>query len=113
MIQIVEIPLKPLSINQAFQGQRYKTPECKHYEECLWYLLPKKTIIKGKIHILYRFFLKNHARMDIDNLVKVLQDMIVKKGYIEDDRLIYRMVVEKVPSKSDKIQIEIKEFDFN
>lgn len=110
---MIEIPIKPLSINQAFQGRRYKTAECKHYEECLWYLLPKKEKVRGKIHITYRFFLKNHKMMDIDNLVKVLQDMIVKKGYIEDDRLIYRMVVEKVPSKSDRIQIEIKSFDFN
>lgn len=51
--------------------------------------------------------------MDIDNLVKILQDVIVKKGYIEDDRLIYRMTVEKIPSKVDRIQIDIKSFDFN
>lgn len=110
---MIEIPLKPLSVNRAFRGRHFKTEECKHYEECLWYLLPKQKKVLGKVHVLYRFFLKNHKMMDIDNLVKVLQDVIVKKGYIEDDRLVYRMVVEKVPSLSDRIQIEIKSFDFN
>lgn len=110
---MIEIPLKPLSVNKAFKGKRYKTNECKHYEECLWYLLPRENKIRGKVHITYRFFLKNHKMMDIDNLVKVLQDILVKKGYIDDDRFIYRMVVEKIPSLVDKIQIEIKPFDFN
>lgn len=110
---MIDIRLKPLSVNKAFKGRRFKTEECKHYEKCLFYLLPKKEKIRGKIHISYHFFLKNHKMMDIDNLVKILQDVIVKKGYIEDDRLIYRMTVEKIPSKVDRIQIDIKSFDFN
>lgn len=110
---MIEIQIKPLSINKAFKGKRFKTNDCKHYEECLFYLLPKREMIKGKIHISYKFFLKNHKMIDIDNLVKVLQDILVKKRYIEDDRMIYRMVVEKHPSLINKIQIDIKSFDFN
>lgn len=111
---MIEIHAKPLSINKAFQGRRFKTPECKQYEDLLWYLLPKREMIKGMVRIDYRFFLTNHKMQDSDNLIKVLQDMLVKKGYIEDDRLIYYHTVAKIPSKGvNKIQIEIKSYSFN
>ena len=102
--------LKPISVNEAFQGRRFKTKECKHWERCFWQMLPQKGKVMGKVQVVYRFFLKNHASLDFDNLIKIMQDMMVKKGYIEDDRKIYRALIEKIPCKAyDKIEIEIKE----
>jgi len=108
---MIEIPLKPLSVNRAFRGRHFKTGECKQYEEDLWILLPKRKIIEGKVKIEYTFFLKNHKMSDLDNQIKVLQDILVKKGYIEDDRKIYCMVVKKIAAKEDKIQIEITPYE--
>lgn len=70
-------------------------------------LLPVREKVVGRVGIVYRFFLVNHSRTDWDNLVKITQDIIVKKGYIEDDRKIYKAEVEKIPSKKDAIEIEI------
>lgn len=106
----VDVPLRPISVNESFQGRRFKTKECKHWERCFMQMLPKKEMIRGKVSVVYRFFLKNHASIDYDNLLKIMQDNIVKKGYIEDDRRIYRALIEKVPCKHyDKIEIQINE----
>ena len=105
----VEIPIKPISVNQAFQGRRFNTPEKKAFEQQVDLLLPPKEMIKGKISIHYKFYLKNHSRIDYDNCLKVVQDCLVTKGYFEDDRKIYKALIEKIESKEDKIVIEIKE----
>lgn len=104
-----EVHLEPFSVNKAFQGRRFKTKECKHWEACFQQLLPKKTMVRGKVSVRYRFFLKNHAMVDFDNLIKIMQDNLVKCGYIEDDRKIYKAHVEKVPCRYNKIEIEINE----
>jgi len=103
----IKIPLKPLTINKAFQGRRYKTQEAKQYEKDLWHLTKAQPIIAGEVAISYTFYLKNHKRTDIDNLIKLLQDFLVSRAYIEDDRKIYRMTVEKIPAVMDRIEIEI------
>lgn len=108
----VEVMMEPYSINKAFQGRRFKTRECKHWERAFQYSLPKKEMIRGKVSVIYRFFLKNHSMIDFDNLIKVMQDNIVKKGYIEDDRKIYRALIEKIPCKHyNKTEIEIHEMN--
>lgn len=107
----VSVQIKPMSINAAFKGRRFKTPECEDYESDLWSLLPREEKVTGKVEIVYRFFLVNHSRTDYDNMIKVTQDIIVKKGYIEDDRKIYRATIEKIPSKEDRIEIEIYPLD--
>ena len=103
----VSVPIKAMSVNDAFQGRRFKTPECKQYEEDLWMLLPRMEKVMGRVRIVYRFFLVNHALTDFDNLIKITQDILVKKGYIEDDRKIYDAHIQKIPSKEDSIEIEI------
>lgn len=98
---------KPLSINDAFQGRRFKTKEYKAYEERLLYQLPKRERLTGPIKVKYLFFLRNHKLTDCDNLIKPLQDILQKAGYFENDRNIYEFQVLKIPSSEDKIEIEI------
>lgn len=115
MIQ-VQIPLRALSVNKAFQGRRFKTPECNAYCQDFVRIAPRREIIKGIVEIEYRFFVKNHKLADWDNLVKITQDLLVKKnlGYIEDDRKIYKATVYKIPVKKEcdeKIEIKILKLD--
>jgi len=105
----INIPIKPLSINAAFQGRRFKTRKCKQYEKDVFIHLPKGVMIEGYISIMYEFYLKNFKMTDADNLVKVLQDCIVKQGIIEDDRKIVDYAIYKYPSSIDRIEIFIKE----
>lgn len=104
------IQILPISINKAFRGRRFKTQECKNWERDFQYLLQRKKIIKGKVGIIYRFFLHNDKTTDYDNLIKVLQDNLVKAEYIEDDRKIYQVYIEKYPIQKnlpDEIEIQI------
>lgn len=107
----ITIPLKPLSVNSAFQGRRFKTKLYKDFENDFLYLAPKRKMIKGDIEIEYKFYLKNCKMIDYDNCIKLTQDLIVKCGWIEDDRKIYKATIYKIPSKEDRIEIKIKKLN--
>src|SRR3990167_9805919 len=104
----LKVDVKAISINKAFQGQRFKTKECKEYEKELLYQLPKKPMIEGEIEIWFDFFLINYARTDISNLIKVTEDLLVKRGYFEDDRKIVKMHISKEKREKDMMTIKIK-----
>lgn len=105
-----EIKVKPLSVNQCWEGRRFKTRVYDDYiKECL-YSLPKKSQIKAKrVAIEITLYLKNAERSDTDNFLKPILDIIVKKGWILDDRYVYKITAEKVKSKQEKISIKITE----
>ncbi len=103
------IPLKPLSINIAWQGQRFKTKDYKQYENDFYKVVSRaKKPLTGNISVKYVFFLKNCSRTDVDNLIKPTQDLLVKRGYIEDDRKIVHIDARKIKSMTDYIHIEIE-----
>jgi len=106
----IEIPLRPVSVNEAWQGRRFKTEIYKIFCEQFYLIAPKKKMIKGIVQIEYRFYMKNHKMADYDNVIKTTQDMLVKCGYIEDDRKIYKATQYKIPSEEDKIEVEIKKY---
>jgi len=103
----LSIPVRPLTINRAFQGRRFKTKDYKQYEWDLSRFLKGKKI-KGMVEIRYKFYLKYFATTDVSNLIKLLEDCIVKAGLIDDDRKVKKFHAEKFKSKEDKIEINIK-----
>ena len=106
----MRIELKPVSINEAFRGRRFKTKECKDFEDDFMILAPKRRMIKGEIEVEYKFYLKNHGKADYDNYIKIVQDLIVKCGYIEDDRKIYKATIYKIPSDKNYIEFKINKY---
>lgn len=105
-----EIEIKPLSINQAWQGRRYKTKLYDDYIKELLYLLPQKAQIKAKkVAVEITLYLKNAERNDTDNFIKPLLDIIVKRGWIIDDRYIYKLIATKVKSNQNKVSMKIYE----
>ena len=92
------IRVRPLSVNRAWQGRRFKTPECSAYNQAVAESLAKqhlKPVISSWYEIHYQFWIKNFARTDCDNLVKTLQDCIVRARLISDDAKIKKFTVEK------------------
>ena len=86
-----KLRLKPLSVNKAFQGKRFKTKEYKQFERDMLLMLPKvKVDFKGdlKVKIDYGFSSK---LSDIDNPNKMVLDVLCKK-YGFDDRQIYELI---------------------
>lgn len=104
----VKLNIKPISVNAAFQGRRFKTVECMRYEDELWYALPQKAMVMGEVEIWFEIYLVNYARTDISNLIKVTEDILVKKGYIEDDRKVKVMHISKIKSHVNLMTITIK-----
>ena len=107
----IRYDISPLSINSAWRGRRWKTPEYEAYETELLYKLPKKKMITGPVKVHYKFFVKNYGGRDTSNMIKLLEDILVKQGYIEDDRKVIRVSAEKIRSKEESFEVEIIAID--
>ncbi len=105
------IPIKPLSVNEAWKGRRFRTDEYKKYARDCGLLLPPKVFIpEGKLQIVYEFYLSNE-KADYDNPIKPIQDIICAKYGINDHR-IYRAIIEKiiVPKSQEKTLFRFEEY---
>ena len=109
----VLVSLQPLSVNKAWQGRRFKTNIYKSYEREAFIILPRKEMVKGDVEVFYEFGLKksSYAISDVGNLEKCLSDILVKKGYIEDDRKIIALHLTKVVSSEYYVKVDIKNYE--
>jgi Holliday junction resolvase RusA-like endonuclease len=108
---MIKLNIKPLSINAAFQGKRFKTPLYKAYETKMLLMLPKSIgKIPDQIEVNITFGFSNKAS-DIDNCVKLFLDLLQKK-YRFNDSQIYRLNIHKVLTDKglDFIEFEIKKY---
>lgn len=107
---MIEIPIKPLSVNEAFKGKRFKTQKYDSFIQSMLFLLPKINVPKAPFHIDVVFGYSSRLS-DIDNGLKSLLDCLVKK-YGFDDRDVYSMHVKKeiVPKGKEFIKFKINEY---
>jgi hypothetical protein len=98
--------IKPLSVNDCWQGKRFKTSKYKSYEQELLLTLPKINLPKPPFEIYFEFGFSN-VMSDWDNPVKPLQDILQKK-YGFNDKDIYRAVVNKVMVKKGEEYFKVK-----
>lgn len=89
------IQIKPLSVNNARQGKRFKTQDYTDYQNELLVRMPVDEPIppQGPYAVFYEFWFSNPLS-DRDNPVKPLQDVLQKK-YKFNDKDIWLAVVEK------------------
>ena len=103
-----KINIKPISVNDCWQGRRFKTPEYKQFERDCLLLLPKKNIPKDcRLFVWLEFGLSN-SNNDCDNNIKPILDILQKKYTFNDNR-IYRLIVDKkiVKKGNEYIEFEI------
>jgi Holliday junction resolvase RusA-like endonuclease len=98
------IRVKPLTINKAFCGRRFKTSAALRYDKEVTEAIQRdnkgvQAITSDWYEVKYQFFLKNYSMSDYDNLIKQTQDLLVKTGFIKDDRRIKKATIEKFKSK--------------
>jgi Holliday junction resolvase RusA-like endonuclease len=89
------IKIKPLSVNEAFKGRKFRTAKYdKFISDCLLQL-PKSIDFNENqnIKLAIEFGFSSSAS-DIDNCLKTFIDCLVKK-YKVDDRYIYELHVFK------------------
>ena len=104
---MIEVKTKPLSVNRAWQGKRFKTVEYKNYEVGVNWMLPNIELPEPPFKVNYEFGFSNKAS-DLDNPVKPITDILQKK-YGFNDRDIYELNVKKkiVKKGSEYIKFEI------
>jgi len=87
------VNIKTLSINEAFQGKRFKTPLYKKYEEIVLIMLPKIKMPNPPFKLTIEIGFSNKLA-DIDNPLKPILDILQKK-YGINDRDVYELRVKK------------------
>lgn len=91
---MVHLDIKPLSLNNAYRGRRFTTPELKRYKEDITKMLPKMDVPTGALAARYVFGVSSKS-IDGDNLIKCLQDALAE-CYGFNDKRIYHWDVTKV-----------------
>lgn len=103
-----QINIKPLSVNEAFKGKRFRTEKYDLFIRNMLLLLPKSILIPDasniKLAIEFGFSSKSS---DIDNCCKSFIDCLVKK-YSFDDRHIYELHILKVIVKKGEEYIKFR-----
>lgn len=102
----IRIDMKPLSVNDAWQGRRFKSDKYEAYEMEMLYRLPPGRLPKPPYCVFYYFGLSNR-QADYDNPIKPVQDILQKK-YGFNDNEIYEAHIFKKIVKRGKEYIRIR-----
>ena len=107
----MRIPIKPLSVNRAWQGRRFKTTAYKNYERDVLMLLKPMEVPEGDLSIALVFGFSNQL-CDFDNPVKPFVDCLQKK-YKFNDRAIRKaeISVELVKKGEEFIEFNIESLE--
>lgn len=90
---MIRLNIKPLSVNNCWQGKRFKTPAYTAYEKQLLLMLKPMKLPDAPYRLKLRFGFSNKAS-DIDNPVKPILD-ILQKRYKFNDKEVYELISEK------------------
>jgi Holliday junction resolvase RusA-like endonuclease len=101
------LEIKPLSVNEAWQGRRFKSDKYKKFQRDVLLLLPKtKESFSGMLRI-DLFFGFSNVLSDLDNPIKMTLDILQKK-YGFNDKNIFELNVRKCKTEKGKEFISIQ-----
>ena len=104
------VNIKPLSVNQAWQGKRFKTPAYKVFERDVLRILPPLSVPDGLLCLRLEF---GHSSKlsDIDNGIKPFLDCLQKKYGFNDNKVKLMIVAvnNDVKKGSEYIKFSIDE----
>lgn len=95
---MIKIQIKPLSVNSAWAGKRFKTPEYKKYENDVLLLLPKIKLPEPPFTVNIEYGFSSNGS-DIDNPTKMLLDIMQKKYKFNDSKIHELHLVKKIVPK--------------
>lgn len=102
----MRLNIKPMSVNQAWKGQKFKTDLYLKYERNVLLMLPNVKAIEPPFRFDFIIGFSN-KNSDLDNIFKPLIDIIQKK-YNINDRDIYEINAKKEIVEKGKDFIDIK-----
>lgn len=91
------LKIKPMSVNTAWKGRRFKTDTYKKYERDVALILPKFKVPEGLLELWLEFGFSS-SLSDFDNPVKPFVDCLQNK-YDFNDRQIKRAHIEVIDVK--------------
>jgi|SRR6267154_2493442 len=95
------VKIKPLSVNEAWQGRRFKTKDYKTYEAFLLYTLKQLKIPSGPLSMSIEFGFSNKGA-DIDNCVKPFLDVLQKRYNFNDNKIYSLNITKKIVKKGEE-----------
>lgn len=101
-----KINIKPLSVNEAWKGRRFKSDSYKKYRRDVFLLLPNIEVPKGKLKLTIHVGFSSKGS-DIDNIIKPFQD-ILQETYRFNDNMIYKLQATKEDVKKGEEFIDFK-----
>jgi len=87
------VNIKPMTVNRAWKGRRFKTAEYLNYRKDMLMILPRVEVPEGKLMVELVWGFSNR-RCDLDNPVKPFLDILQEK-YKFDDSRVYELSVKK------------------
>lgn len=103
----ISICVQPMTVNQCWQGRRYRSKKYDAYEKEVLYSLPRHATIQGDVMIEYLFGTPYALQSDVDNFIKPITDILVKKRYLKDDTQVQEVRARKEKAKTPFIKIRI------
>jgi Holliday junction resolvase RusA-like endonuclease len=95
------INIKPLSVNEAWQGKRFKTAKYKAFEKEMILTLKAGICPKENIAIYLKFGFSSKLS-DIDNPIKMVLDIAQKKYGFNDRDIVELSVTKNVVKKGEE-----------
>ena len=99
---MISVNIKPLSVNNAWKGRRFKTMEYKSYERAVLLMLPKRIDIPEPPFSLNLEFGYSSKLADIDNGLKPFIDILQKKYGINDKDIYHLQVLKTIVKKGEE-----------
>lgn len=104
-----ECPELPPSVNHIYNTSRsggfYKNGSVAAYEKIWMLYVPRKKdpiAVPCALHLTFTMAKPGTLKKrDLDNFLKVTQDLLVASNYLTNDSLIYELHVKKQPGSSD------------
>ena len=109
----ISLNIKPLSVNRAWQGKRFKSKDYEVYEKLMLASLPAGKLPEPPYRVFYEFGLSSKLA-DWDNPCKPTQDCLQKKYGFNDNEIYEAHVRKRIVKKGQeyiKIRIEHLEND--
>ena len=109
----MRVNIKPLSVNEAWKGRRFKTDKYKRYQRDVMLMLRPMQIPPAPARLAISITVGySNAKADLDNVAKPFIDILQKKYGFNDSR-IYRLtlVKEVVKKGAEFIEFDITESD--
>jgi len=109
----ISLNIKPLSVNRAWQGKRFKSKDYEAYEKLMLLSLPAGKLPEPPYRVFYEFGLSSKLA-DWDNPCKPTQDCLQKKYGFNDNEIYEAHVRKRIVKKGQEyIKIRIEHLENN